>query len=76
MPVPAQGKWRRRHRHSRYRAVKMNEEAFDGERRARECMGENLDSALIELCEKAAEMFLITWRNICWYHLLKLEIRS
>src|SRR5271169_1297740 len=73
---PAQGKRRRIHGHPRYRAVKMNEEAIDRERRTQECLGENLDSAIIQLPEKAAEMFLIAWWNIRWYHLLKLEIRS
>src|SRR5271156_1136053 len=73
---PAQGKRRRIHGHPRYRAVQMNEEAIDREPRAQECLGENLDSAIIQLPEKAAEMFLIAWWNIRWYHLLKLEIRS
>ena len=38
--------------------------------------GENLDSAIIQLSEKAAEIFHITWGDIRRYHLLKLEIRS
>src|SRR5271155_938154 len=74
--ILAQGKRRRIHGHSRYCAMQMNEEAIDREPRAQECLGENLDSAIIQLPEKAAEMFLIAWWNIRWYHLLKLEIRS
>ena len=38
-------------------------------------MCENLDSLLIEFCEKAAAMLLITRRNLGGCHLLKLEIR-
>ena len=73
--IPAQWKCRSSYRHPRHCAVKMKEEAIDGKRRARKCVGENFDSPIIELCEKAAAMFLITWRNIGGYHLLKLEIR-
>src|ERR1700679_3911943 len=52
----------------------MNEEAFDGKRRARKCMRESFDSLLIEIYEKATAMFLITRRNDGGCHLLKLEI--
>src|ERR1700729_1478950 len=40
--TPSQRKGCCRNRHSRHCAVEMNEEAFDGERRARKCMCENL----------------------------------
>src|ERR1700735_200906 len=55
--------------------MKMNEEAVDGERWTRKRGCENLDSPVVELCEKAAAMFLIARRNFGGDHLLKLEIR-